>query len=80
MSVEYRVMPSLVGRWRVKRSGAGRAATVHLTQGEAVVKARQLAKKDPCGAVIVHRVDGTVSRVTSYGKVPYIPRGRAVKK
>jgi hypothetical protein len=74
MSVDYHVIVSLAGTWRVKRSGADRAATVHSTQSEAVVKARELAKKNARGAVIVHRVDGTVSRVTTYGKDPYTRR------
>ena len=79
MSVKYHVIRSLAGAWRVKRSGAERATTVHSTQSEAVVKARELAKKDADGAVIVHPVDGTVRRLITYGKVPYIERSRAKK-
>jgi len=74
MSVDYHVISALGGRWRVKRRGANRAASVHSTQGEAVVKARELARKDVNGTVIVHRVDGTVSRVTTYEKKPHIRR------
>jgi hypothetical protein len=72
MSARYHVMPSLAGTWRVKRSGANRATTVHSTQTEAIGKARELAKKDAGGAVIVHRVDGTVRRLTIYGRDPYV--------
>ena len=80
MSVKYHVIPSQAGAWRVKRSGAERATTVHSTQSEAVVKARELAKKDAGGAVIVHRVDGTVRRLTTYGKDPYISHERSRAK
>lgn len=73
MSVDYHVMPWLT-TWHVLRAGASRASTVHSTQGEAIEKARELAKKSTCGTVIVHRIDGTVSRVTTYGKDPYIRR------
>ena len=74
MSVEYHVISALGGRWRVLRRGARRAATVHSSQGEAVVKARELAKKDVSGTVFVHRVDGTTSRMITYGKDPHIRR------
>ena len=80
MSVEYDVIVSFVGTWRVKRRGAARAASVHLTKNEAVSKARKLAKKAASGTVVVHRSDGTVSYVTSYGKDPYIRRGHSSSK
>ena len=80
MSVEYNVIASLVGTWRVKRRGAARASSVHLTKNEAVSKARELAKKAVSGTVIVHRPDGTVSYVTSYRKNPYIRREHSSSK
>ena len=80
MSVEYHVMVSFAGTWSVIRSGAVRAATVHSTQSEAVVRARELAKKNTRGVVFVHRVDGTVSRMTTYGKNPYVRREQSSTK
>lgn len=80
MSVEYHVISWLGGTWRVLRRGAGRAATVHSTQSEAVEKAREFAKKDASGAVVVHRIDGTVSRITTCGKNPYIRREHSATK
>jgi len=74
MSVRYHVIPSQEGTWRVKRAGANRATTVHSTQNEAVVKASKLARKNAGGEVIVHRIDGTIRRSTTYGKDPYPPR------
>jgi hypothetical protein len=74
MSVRYHVIPSVEGAWRVKRSGANRATSVHPTQSEAVGKARELAKKDVDGTVIVHGVDGTIKSSSTYGKDPYPPR------
>ena len=62
------------GGWRVKRSGAKRATSVHSTQTEAVGKARELAKKDLGSAVIIHRVDGTVRSFSTYGKDPHTSR------
>jgi hypothetical protein len=75
MSVEYHVIPYLA-TWRVKRRGANRATTVYSTRSEAVGRARELAKKNTYGTVIVHRVDGSVSRVTTYGKDPHTSRER----
>jgi Uncharacterized protein conserved in bacteria (DUF2188) len=74
------VIPSQAGAWRVKRAGAERATTVHSTQSEAVVKARELAKKGADGTVIVHRVDGTVRQLSTYGKDPYVSRERSRAK
>lgn len=69
MSVRYHVIAWLDGTWRVSRSGAKRATSVHSTHTEAVHKARTLAKKDLTGGtVVIHRVDGTVRRRTTYGK------------
>ena len=70
MSVMYQVIRSMDRGWRVKRSGAKRATSVHPTQSEAVAKARELAKKDAGSAVIVHGVDGTVRSFSTYGKAP----------
>jgi len=80
MSVRYHVIPSVEGAWRVKRSGAVRATSVHSTQSEAVNRARKLAKKDVGGAVIVHGVDGTIRRSSTYGKDPYLPREQSQMK
>lgn len=69
MSVSYNVIAWLNGTWRVKRSGAKRATSVHSTRAEAVDKARKLAKKHLTGGdVVIHGVDGTVKRWISYGK------------
>ena len=69
MSVRYHVIPWLDGTWRVRRYGARRATSVHSTQNEAVDQARKLAKKDLTGGdVVIHGVDGTVRRWTTYGK------------
>ena len=69
MSVRYSVIAWLDGKWRIYRRGAKRATSVHSTQREAVVKARELAKKDLTGGtVVVHGVDGTVKSWTDYGK------------
>ena len=70
MSVMYQVISSLRYGWRVKRRGAKRAVSVHPTQREAFVKARELAKKH-VGEVVVHGVDASVKSWSSYGKEPY---------
>ena len=80
MSVRYHVIRSVEGRWRVKRFGADRASSVHSTQSDAVDRARQLAKKDVSGAVIVHGVDGTIRSSSTYGKDPYPPREQSRMK
>ncbi len=75
MSLRYHVIPSQEGTWRVKRTGAERATSVHSTQCKAVEEARKLAKRASGGEVIVHGVDGTIKRSSSYGSDPKPSRG-----
>ncbi len=56
----YHVLPQGTGGWLVKRHGARRPVSVHVTKGQAVAKAERLVAADPSGRVIVHRPDGTV--------------------
>jgi hypothetical protein len=75
MSVRYHVIPSQAGSWRVKRTGATRATSVHSTQTEAVHEARKLAQRQSAGDVIVHGMDGSIKSMHSYGSDPRPPRG-----
>ena len=75
MSSIYHVIPSEVGTWRVKRTGAGRATSVHSTQSEAVEEARKLVRKAAGGEVVVHGVDGTIKSSSTYKLDPRPPRG-----
>ena len=80
MSVRYHVIRSYDGAWRVKRSGAVRATSIHPTQSDAVGEARKLAKKDAGSSVIVHGVDGTIRSSSTYGKDPYLHGKKRVRK
>jgi hypothetical protein len=81
MSVDYHVIPwPIGGTWHVFKRDARRSTRVLSSRVEAIETARQLAKKNPCGKVIVHRIDGTVSRITTYGKDPHTSRERARTK
>ena len=75
MSSRYHVIPSEVGTWRVKRTGAERATSIHSTQCEAVSEARKLAKKASSGEVVIHGVDGTIKSSFTYKSDPKPPRG-----
>jgi hypothetical protein len=54
------------GGWSVWKSGATRAARVFDTQSEAVDYARRKAKEER-GDLFVHRDDGTIREMNSYG-------------
>ena len=75
MTFRYHVIPSPVGTWRVKRTGAERATSIHSTQSEAVSEARKLAKKASSGEVVIHGVDGTIKNSFSYKSDSRAPRG-----
>jgi hypothetical protein len=67
MKVRYHVIPSTSGdAWRIKRTGADRATSVHSTQSEAIEEARKLAKKASGGHVVVHGVDGSIRSSRTY--------------
>ncbi len=72
MSVRYHVIHTQQGSWRVKRTGAERATSVHSTQSAAIGKAKQLAKESS-GNVIVHGVDGMIKSTRTYKSDPKPP-------
>ena len=65
-SVKYHIIPTQDGEWRVKRTGAERADSVHETKDKAVGRARDLAKEQTIGQVIVHKKDGSVQTEFTY--------------
>lgn len=67
------VVPS-GGRWSVRRAGASRASGTYETQGEAIEKARTLAKNQGT-ELYVHGRDGRIRERNSYGKDPFPPKG-----
>jgi hypothetical protein len=66
--VTYHIIPTENGAWRVKRSGAERADSVHETKDQAVGRARHLAKEQAPGQVIIHKKDGSIQKESTYGK------------
>lgn len=73
--VKYHVTPAPDGDWKVKREGAGRADSIHEDKADAVARAKELAKDNSLGQVIVHRRDGKIQTEHTYGRDPYPPKG-----
>lgn len=61
--------------WKVKMTGNQRASSTHDTKAQAVERARELAKGQDLGQVVVHRDDGTIQTEWSYGADPHPPKG-----
>lgn len=59
------VVPS-GGKWAVRRSGAARASGVYDTQGEAISRAREIAKNQKT-ELYVHGQDGRIRDRSSFG-------------
>lgn len=53
------VVPSS-GQWSVRKEGATRATGVYSTKKDAVVAAREVAKRAGASDLVVHNKDGTV--------------------
>ena len=71
----YHVTPRPDGGWNVKEENASRASSSHDTKAEAIARAKELAKKQALGQVIIHKQDGTIQTEHTYGKDPYPPKG-----
>jgi hypothetical protein len=63
------------GDWKVKRSGAGRAASAHDKKADAVADAKSRAKSAPKGQVVVHNSNGRIQTEYTYGFDPNPPKG-----
>jgi hypothetical protein len=63
------------GDWKVKRSGADRAASTHDNKADAVADAKTRAKSAPAGQVVVHGTSGRIQTEHTYGSDPYPPKG-----
>ncbi len=71
----YHVTPRTDGGWNVKKENASRASSSHDTKTEAIARAKELAKKQALGQVIIHKQDGMIQTEHTYGKDPYPPEG-----
>ncbi|NDY41590.1 DUF2188 domain-containing protein [Dissulfurirhabdus thermomarina] len=69
------VTPRTDGGWNVKEENASRASSSHDTKAEAIARAKESAKKQALGQVIIHKQDGTIQTEHTYGKDPYPPEG-----
>lgn len=73
-STNLHVVPRGDG-WAVRREGAGRVSSTHVTQTDATKQARNVARHEE-GEVIIHRPDGRIRDRDSYGSDPFPPRDR----
>jgi len=63
----YVVTTHADGGWKVQAEGASRATSVHKTKGEAVAKARELARRHQPSQLLVYKQNGTIQTEQSYG-------------
>jgi hypothetical protein len=61
-------------KWAIKGEGNGRLTSVFSTQGEAVNRAREIARRQK-SELLVHGRDGEIRSRDSYGNDPYPPKG-----
>lgn len=67
------VLPSKDG-WKVKRSGAAKASSVHVTQKQAISYAKKLAQSQKV-ELFIHDKKGEIREKNSYGKDNFPPKG-----
>jgi len=71
----YHVTADGEGGWRVKVEGASRASSIHDNKSDAVQRARELARRQLLGQVVIHGKDGRIQTEHTYGKDPCPPKG-----
>ena len=71
----YHVTPGKDGGWKIKEETASRASSSHETKVEAIARAKELAKKQELGQIVIHKQDGSIQTEHTYGKDPYPPKG-----
>lgn len=73
--VQYRVLPTDGGDWKVQKTGGIRASAVIENKAAAIQEASRLAQKAPLGQVVIHKQDMTIQKEYTYGKDPRKYRG-----
>jgi uncharacterized protein YdaT len=63
------------GGWATRKENADRAGVVTDTQGEAIERAREQARREHV-EVVIHRRDGKIRDSDSYGPDPVPPRDK----
>lgn len=71
----YHVTHTGEGDWRVKAEGNSRASGIHENKVDALEQAKNLAKSNTLGQVIVHGTNGKIQTEHTYGKDPFPPKG-----
>ncbi len=71
---DVHVVPHKEG-WATKREGASRAGSVHRTQGDAINRGRDQAKRIKT-ELVIHGRDGKIRDSDSYGNDPHPPKDR----
>ncbi len=67
------VVPS-TGGWSVKKAGAAKASSTHVTQQAAIAAATQIARNQRT-ELYIHGRDGRIRERNSYGNDPHPPKG-----
>lgn len=71
---DIHVVPHTDG-WATKKEKSDRVGAVTDTQGEAIERAREQARRERV-EVVIHRPDGTIRDSDSYGKDPNPPKDK----
>ena len=64
----YHVTPNSKGSWEVQKDGNKRPSGFFKKKTDAVARGKELAKKAKLGQIKIHKQDGTVQGVHSYGE------------
>lgn len=74
MAKSTHVVPSSNGGWDIKQSGGQRSSGHFGTKQDAVNRAREISRNQGT-ELVVHNMDGKISRKDSHGRDPFPPKG-----
>jgi len=61
--------------WKLKKVGAERAAGIFDEKEKAIKAGIKIAKNQPLGQLVIHKMDRAIQEERTYGKDPYPPKG-----
>ena len=76
----YHVTPDTDRGWKVKEENSPRALSKHDTKADAINRAKEAAKNQEFGQVVIHKRDMTIQTEHTFGKDTYPHKGQACAK
>ncbi|MEC4686340.1 MAG: DUF2188 domain-containing protein [Nitrospirota bacterium] len=72
----HHVVPDSDGGWNIKKGGADRASGYFDRKQDAINRAREISRNQVGSELVIHNLDGKISRSDSRGNDPCPPKDK----